>query len=136
MKSWLVASWCLLLNLESWIGFLILDLEVLNQSLRLLASSKLFGSSSWNLLLHRLQWENSSIVLYHVHMWHMIVNYLVGTTFSLDFRDYENDWNFDGPALSWLLGDDWLGDPQLQTNIKLNFFYLQILCIYKFKTTK
>ena len=32
MKSWLVASWFLLLNLESWIGFLMLDLEVLNQS--------------------------------------------------------------------------------------------------------
>jgi len=31
MKSWLVASWFLLLNLESWIGFLMLDLEVLNQ---------------------------------------------------------------------------------------------------------
>ena len=51
MKSWLVASWFLLLNLESWIGFVMLDLEVLNQSLGLLASSKLLGSSSWSLLL-------------------------------------------------------------------------------------
>jgi len=51
MKSWLVASWFLLLNLDSWIGFLMLDLEVLNQLLGLLASSKLFGSSSWSLLL-------------------------------------------------------------------------------------
>ena len=52
MKSWLFDSWFLLLNLESWIGFLMLDLEVLNQSLGLLASSKLLGSSSWSLLLH------------------------------------------------------------------------------------
>jgi len=32
MKSWLVTSWFLLLNLESWIEFLMLGLEVLNPS--------------------------------------------------------------------------------------------------------
>ena len=32
MKSWLVASWFLVLNLESWIWFLMFDLKVLNQS--------------------------------------------------------------------------------------------------------
>ena len=33
---------------------------------------------------------------YNIHF----IHYLVDTAFSLDFRDSENDWNSDGPALS------------------------------------
>lgn len=34
------------------------------------------------------------------------IQYLVDTALSLVFRDSENDWSSDGPALSWLLGED------------------------------
>lgn len=50
--------------------------------------------------------------------------YLIDTALNLDFKDSENDWRSDGPALSWVGDEVWL-------EVLLQRKWLTIIQVYK-----